>query len=303
MSFQTVCIIFDVMEKLYRKSTVLQGLQYLGVTPFLKQIVVDKGEYSTLILLLIILILSLQVILVLVALLLLAWTGLAFRNPKVIHKYLEESMYFKPLKAFLSSFQYVYLPIATSLSVYCTQHLSGGALDQLITYCAVISLVLCPVVYLVAEYHFLEVEPEQGTLYALVRKNLTSSLIDTTIVYALLIIANLTDSTVSLVAGFLASVLRLLLSIYMPFYDDNVRKVHNFLQGCSIMCFASMFVGFSLDEPFIVLIIDFMLASILWWLLFDGKGADYSAIATVPLTKLGEIQRVFQEGRLGAVYK
>jgi hypothetical protein len=63
------------------------------------------------------------------------------------------------------------------------------------------------------------VEPEQGTVYALVRKNLTSSLIDTTLVYTLLIIANLTTPSMALVAGLLTCLLRLALSLYMPFYE------------------------------------------------------------------------------------
>lgn len=64
-----------------------------------------------------------------------------------------------------------------------------------------------------------------------------------------------------------------------------------------------MFVGFFLSEPFIVLIVDVLLACILWWLMFDERGTDYAAIATIQLTKLGEVQKMFQEGRLGAVYK
>lgn len=155
MAFQTLCIVFDVMEKLYRDSVVLRGLEYIGITPFLKQLVLDKGEYTTLILLLIILLLSLQVILVLVGHLVLAWTGVAFKNPKEIHLYLEESMYFKPMRAFLSVYQYLYLPIATSLAVFCTQHAGTGQLGETIVYCGVAILVLCPVVYLIAEYHFL----------------------------------------------------------------------------------------------------------------------------------------------------
>jgi hypothetical protein len=79
--------------------------------------------------------------------------------------------------------------------------------------------------------------------------------------------------------------------------------VHNYLQGCGIVAFASMFVGLWLDEPFIVLIIDLLLIAILWWLLFDGRGSEYAALANLQSSKLGEVQKVFQEGRLGAVYK
>lgn len=106
---------------------------------------------------LIILVLSLQVILVLVVHLILAWSGAAFRNPKEIHLYLEESLYFKPLRSFLSVYQYIYLPVATSLAVYCTQSNSGGKLQEIILYCGVVTLVICPIVYLIGEYHFLEV--------------------------------------------------------------------------------------------------------------------------------------------------
>lgn len=43
MAFQTLVIVFDIMEKLYRDSIVLRGIEYIGVTPFLKQIVAEKG--------------------------------------------------------------------------------------------------------------------------------------------------------------------------------------------------------------------------------------------------------------------
>jgi hypothetical protein len=90
-------------------------------------------------------------------------------------------------------------------------------------------LILTPIVYLIGEYHLLEIIDESSRTdkspqMILARKNFPNNIIDCSLIYIYLIVINTTSGDISFILAICFYLGRLMAAYYFVYYEPSVLK-------------------------------------------------------------------------------
>jgi hypothetical protein len=168
-------------------------------------------------------------------------------------KYYGKSFINCSMRVFASTFVYFFMPLFISLGIKFTQM---GTLPSIL---GAVILVLACVDCLIIEYHTFEFGDGFSNKNDLMVANYPYRLIDDLLIVVSLIIINATSTLISEFFGLAFIFLRLVCSIYFPFYNGRFQNTHQFILVSSLICsFGILIAHFDKDYYLFLIIIVFL---------------------------------------------
>jgi hypothetical protein len=151
-------------------------------------------------------------------------------------------------------FQYISMPVFASVGIKIISSVGGE------TILGTIILIFVPLVYLIGEYHLLEIMDETNRsdrdyLLVLARISFPNNIIDCILVYAYFILINKTSGHIPFIAAISIYTLRLIVLKYFTYYLAGVLKEQYFTLFSSLITIAGLYISFLCKEIYIVLIV------------------------------------------------
>jgi hypothetical protein len=151
----------------------------------------------------------------------------------------------------------VFLPVCVS---YGTKILSLGSPDVIF---GVLILVWALVNAIVIEYHIFELDNEDPKNKNLVPLNYPYHMLDMILIIIALVTINLTSGSLSQIIGLIVTALRLLLTFYVPFYNEFNQKIYKVICASSFICSIGLLVSYYNASSNLNLVLIFTLVAFL----------------------------------------
>lgn len=142
------------------------------------------------------------------------------------------------IRSYFISFSFTFLPVFVS---YGTKILGLGAPDLIF---GVLVVILSVINAVLIEYHIFELDNEDSKSTNLVPLNYPYHMVDTAVIALALFIINLTEGSSSQIIGLIATVLRLVLAFYVPFYNEFNQQYYKIISFSSVIASLGLLVAF-----------------------------------------------------------
>ena len=177
-------------------------------------------------------------------------TAYESRNRKEIgyfRKIYESSLLHKFIRVFIFTFQYISMPVFTSVAIKLVtgnddiSNNAGIILGTLI-------LIMVPFVYLIGEYHLLEIIDENDRVekesLILARINFPNNIFDCALIYAYFILINKLTGSSAFIAAIIIYIIRLGIAAYFKYYQPGVLKEQFYTLISSLVAIIGVFIGY-----------------------------------------------------------